>query len=105
MVNSVISIIIPVYRSEKYLRECVESILYQTYTSWELILVDDGSPDKSGMLCDEYTAKDSRIRVIHKGNEGVGAARNAGIEMATGDRLCFIDSDDTVEPNYLEALV
>lgn len=105
MINRLISIIIPVYRSEKYLHECVDSLLIQTYTNWELILVDDGSPDKSGEICDEYAAKESRIRVVHKKNEGVGAARNVGIEIATGDNICFIDSDDTIDANYLETLI
>lgn len=99
-----ISIVIPVYKAENYLRGCIDSVLVQTYMSWELILVDDGSPDNSGKLCDEYAAKDTRIRVIHKGNEGVGAARNAAIEIARGEKLCFIDADDTVEPDYLECL-
>lgn len=100
-----ISIIIPVYNSETYLHSCVDSILAQIYTNWELILVDDGSPDKSGKICDEYANIDSRVHVIHMTNEGVGAARNAGIEIATGDRLGFIDSDDIVEPTYLETFI
>lgn len=100
-----ISIIIPVYKSELYLRSCIDSILAQGYTNWELILVDDGSPDNSGEICDEYANKDSRIHVLHKQNEGVGAARNAGIGLATGDKLGFIDSDDIVEPNYLETFI
>lgn len=99
-----ISIIIPVYKAEMYLSHCLESVIAQTYSNWELILVDDGSPDKCGEICDDYAANDSRIKVLHKRNEGVGMARNAGIEIAKGEKLCFIDADDTVEPNYLEIL-
>lgn len=98
----VISVIVPVYKVEKYLRRCVESILSQTLTNIELILVDDGSPDGSGGICDEYARRDSRTRVIHKENGGVSSARNEGIKNAQGDWLCFVDSDDYVECDYLE---
>ena len=88
------SIIIPVYKTETYLRTCVESVLRQTYTDYEVILVDDGSPDACPMICDELCQKDKRIKVIHQNNSGPGIARNAGIESARGDYLLFLDSDD-----------
>jgi len=89
-----VSIIIPVYNVEKYLQRCIDSALAQTYLNTEIILVDDGSKDSSGKMCDEITKKDSRIKVIHKENGGLSSARNAGIELATGDALFFLDSDD-----------
>lgn len=97
-----ISIIVPVYKTEKYIRECLDSILSQTYKDWELILVDDGSPDKSGRICDEYAEKDQRIQVIHQKNSGVSVARNRGIEEAKGEYVAFIDADDIVSSTYLE---
>ena len=100
-----ISIIVPVYRAEKYLSRCVGSILEQTFTDFELILVDDGSPDKSGKLCDKYAKKDSRIKVIHKENGGVSSARNAGLDIAQGKYITFIDSDDWVSEKYLQLLI
>lgn len=102
--NELISIIIPVYNSEQYLSECIDSVLGQTYTSIELILVDDGSTDTSGALCDHYAKKDARIRVVHNSNAGVSAARNIGLDMAVGEYITFIDSDDIVEENYVFAL-
>lgn len=93
-----LSVIVPVYKAEKYLAQCVESILNQTYTDLELILVDDGSPDRSGALCDAWAAKDSRVRVIHKENGGVCSARNAGLDAARGNYIAFVDSDDWLEP-------
>lgn len=92
--NPKVSVIVPVYRAERFVSKCIDSILNQTYPNWELILVDDGSPDNSGSICDEYAAKDSRIRVFHKDNGGVSSARNLGIEKATGDWLMFVDADD-----------
>ncbi len=89
-----ISFIIPIYNVEKYLPQCVESILSQTYTDFEVILVDDGSPDNSGKLCDAYARKDARVRVIHKPNGGLSDARNAGLDVAHGDYVIFVDSDD-----------
>ena len=97
-----ISIIVPVYKVEKYLHCCVDSILAQTFTDWELLLIDDGSPDRSGEICDEYASKDTRIKVFHKENGGVSSARNLGIDKAEGEWLCFIDSDDTIQPTYLD---
>ncbi|MDT6814838.1 glycosyltransferase, partial [Enterococcus faecium] len=92
-----ISIIVPVYKVEKYLRKCVDSILAQTFTDFEVILVDDGSPDNSGKICDEYAEKDNRVRVIHKENGGLSSARNAGIDVARGKYLGFVDSDDYID--------
>ena len=99
-----ISVIVPVYKVEPYLRRCVDSILAQTYSDFELILVDDGSPDTCGAICDSYAEQDARVRVIHQANGGLSAARNAGIEIARGDYLTFIDSDDLVSDYYLETL-
>lgn len=100
-----ISVIIPVYNVEKYLNRCVTSVLAQTYREFELILVDDGSPDNSGALCDALTSRDSRVRVIHKENGGLSSARNAGLDIATGKYVTFIDSDDVIHPCYLECLL
>ena len=97
-----ITIIVPVYNVEKYLGTCIKSILLQTYRDFELILVNDGSKDKSGKICDEYALKDNRVRVFHKKNGGVSSARNYGIEHAIGQWICFIDSDDTIDSTYLE---
>ena len=99
-----ISIIVPVYKVEKYLNECIDSILAQTFTDFELILVDDGSPDGCPALCDAAAAKDSRIRVIHQQNKGLSGARNAGIEIARGNWLSFIDSDDSIDRTFCEKL-
>lgn len=98
-----ISIIVPVYNSEKCLRSCLNSILAQTFTDWETILVDDGSKDKSGILCDEYAEKDSRIKCIHKPNGGVSSARNLGLDNANGEFITFLDSDDYIGQEYLAA--
>ena len=92
-----ISVIVPVYKTEKYLRKCVDSIINQTYKNLEIILVDDGSPDNSGAICDKYAQKDERVKVIHKENGGVSDARNAGIKAAKGEYLGFVDSDDWIE--------
>ena len=99
-----ISIIVPVYKVEQYLNECIDSILAQTFTDFELILVDDGSPDNCPALCDAAAAKDSRIRVIHQQNKGLSGARNAGIEIARGNWLSFIDSDDSIDRTFCEKL-
>lgn len=104
MKGSLISIIVPVYNVEQLLERCVESICSQTYENIEIILVDDGSTDKSGELCDEYAKKDSRIKVIHKTNGGLSDARNAGLEIAMGDYVSFIDSDDWIEKEFHEKL-
>lgn len=97
-----VTVVIPVYNAEKYLSECVESIRSQTYTNLEIILVDDGAKDNSPKLCDEFQQIDDRIRVIHKENEGAGKSRNRGIEVATGDYILFVDSDDYIKPNLVE---
>lgn len=99
-----ISVIVPVYKVEPYLRKCLDSIVDQTYENLEIILVDDGSPDNCGAICDEYAAWDERIRVIHQKNGGLSAARNAGLRIATGNYLGFVDSDDWVEPKMFEEL-
>lgn len=100
-----LSIIVPVYNVEKYLCKCVDSILNQTFQDFELILVDDGSPDNSGRICDEYAKKDSRIIVIHQKNGGLCSARNSGIKCASGNFIAFVDSDDYVAPNMYETLI
>jgi glycosyltransferase involved in cell wall biosynthesis len=100
-----ISVIIPVYNTASYLDECVGSILRQVYTDFELIIVDDGSTDKSSEICDSWAARDKRIIVIHQPNQGVSAARNHGIDQARGEYICFIDSDDRVDADYLTDLV
>ena len=99
-----ISVIVPVYRAEKYLNACVDSILAQTFSDFELLLVDDGSPDQSGAICDEYAQKDERIRVIHQSNQGQAAARNHALPMTCGKWLCYVDSDDVIHPQMLEHL-
>ena len=99
-----ISVIVPIYKVEQYLPRCIDSILAQTFTDFELILVDDGSPDNCGAICDEYAAKDSRIRVIHKENQGLVAARNAGIDASSGEWIAFVDSDDWIHKDYLKIL-
>lgn len=99
-----ISIIVPVYNTEKYITRCINSILEQTFENWELLLIDDGSRDSSGKICDIFQKKDSRIKVIHKKNEGVSIARNLGITLSKGNYITFIDSDDWVENDYLEIM-
>jgi glycosyltransferase involved in cell wall biosynthesis len=100
-----ISVIIPVYKVEKYLRQCVDSVLAQTHSDLEVILVDDGSPDNCGAICDEYAEKDSRVKVIHKENGGQGSARNRGLDAATGEYIAFVDSDDWVDSDMYESLL
>lgn len=105
MSNPQISIIIPVYKVENCLSICIESILAQSFADWEMILIDDGSPDASGAICDEYVGRDNRIRVFHKTNGGPSSARNLGLENAKGDFIWFVDSDDWVESNAIELLL
>ena len=100
-----VSVIVPVYKVEKYLPECIDSILAQTFTNFELILVDDGSPDNSGKICDDYATRDSRIRVFHKENGGVSSARNLGIDNARGEWIVFVDSDDWVVSDRFSAFL
>lgn len=102
--NELISIIVPVYNVEKYLNQCLDSVCMQTYKNLEIILIDDGSTDKSGEICDEYAAKDNRIIVIHKENIGVSDSRNKGLDIATGNYIGFVDSDDWIEFNMFEIL-
>lgn len=104
MDNPLISIIVPIYNVEKYLPKCVESIAHQTYRNLEIILVDDGSPDRCGEMCDQYAVKDSRIKVIHKQNGGLSDARNTAIDVAKGEYITFVDSDDYILPDYIESL-
>ena len=103
--HPLISVIVPVYNVEKYLPKCVDSILAQTYDNLEIILVEDGTKDNSGAICDEYARKDSRIRVIHKENGGLSSARNAGMDIARGEYFGFVDSDDWIEPEMYETLL
>lgn len=100
-----LSIIVPVYKVEPYLRRCVDSILAQTFRDFEVILVDDGSPYNCGVVCDEYAAKDERVKVIHKANGGISSARNAGLDIAQGDYIGFVDSDDYIAPDMYETLL
>lgn len=100
-----LSVIVPVYKVEPYIHKCVDSILNQTYTNLEVILVDDGSPDNCGKICDEYAEKDSRVKVIHKKNGGLADARNFGIEAATGEIIGFVDSDDYIEPYMYQQMI
>lgn len=100
-----ISIIVPIYNTEKYLSKCLNSIIAQTYTNWEAILIDDGSPDNCGMICDEYALKDNRFKVIHQSNGGVSVARQTGLDNATGDYIIHCDPDDWIEPTMLDEML
>ena len=103
--DALISVIVPVYKVEQYLPKCVESILAQTYTNLEILLVDDGSPDNCGAICEEYARKDPRIKVIHKENGGLSSARNAALDIARGEYIGFVDSDDWIQPEMYETLL
>ena len=105
MNHPLISIIVPVYNVERYLSRCIDSILAQTFTNFELLLIDDGSTDKSGNICDAYALKDNRIRVFHKNNAGPSHARNYGLNVSIGQWIAFIDSDDFVASNYIETFI
>jgi glycosyltransferase involved in cell wall biosynthesis len=100
-----VSIIVPVYNAEKYLQECVESVLGQTLSDIELILVDDGSTDSSPTLCDQYAAQDRRVKVIHKPNGRAASARNAGLRVASGEYVAFVDADDWISPDMYEKML
>lgn len=102
--KALISIIIPVYKVEKYLEKCIQSVINQTYKNIQIILVDDGSPDNCGKICDEYAERDQRIEVIHKSNGGLSDARNKGLEIAKGEYIGFVDSDDYIEADMYEVL-
>ena len=105
MSSPAVSIIVPVYNSEKVLSRCVDSVLCQLYQDFELLLINDGSTDSSGAICDEYAKKDNRVKVIHQANGGPSQARNAGLDRVRGDWICFIDSDDWVEPEYIHGFI
>ncbi len=100
-----VSVIVPVYNVERYIRNCLDSLLNQSFRNWEAILVDDGSPDRSGDICEEYAARDFRFKVVHKENGGLSSARNAGLPLASGDYIFFLDSDDFLHPETLDKLV
>lgn len=104
MEQNLISVIIPIYKVEKYLRKCIDSVMAQAYKNIEIILVDDGSPDGCGLICDEYAQKDSRIKVIHKENGGLSDARNAGLDIASGEYVMFVDSDDYISEKMCDKL-
>lgn len=103
--KGMISVVIPVYNVERYIRQCLESVINQTYRNLQIIIVDDGSTDKSGEICDEYAARDDRVTVIHQENAGAGAAKNTGLDMASGEYLAIIDSDDYIEENMYEIML
>ena len=105
MQNPLVSIIVPIYKVEPYLRRCLDSIVNQTYTNLEIILVDDGSPDCCPQICDEYAARDKRVVVVHKENGGLSDARNAGLDICKGEYISFVDSDDWVDEGYIEKLL
>ncbi len=105
MIEPKVSIVLPIYNVEKYLDRCIDSVVEQTYRNIEILLIDDGSPDKCPEICDRWAQKDSRIRVIHKHNEGLGMARNTGIEQASGEYICFFDSDDYIALDTVEKVV
>lgn len=105
MSNLLISVIVPVYKEEKYLPNCIESVQKQSYFNWELILVDDGSPDNCPRICDEYASRDDRIKVIHKENGGLSSARNTGLDVSNGDYVTFLDSDDFWHKDYLKIML
>lgn len=103
--KGLISVIVPVYNAQEYLKKCLDSVLEQTYSNWELFVIDDGSIDQSLAVCQEYAKKDSRIQVLHQENAGVSAARNLAIDLAQGEFLCFLDADDWILPGLLESLL
>ena len=105
MYNPKISVIVPVYKAEGFLSRCVESILGQSYHNIELLLIDDGSPDNSGIICDDYASIDNRVRVFHKKNGGVSSARNCGLDNASGDLIFFCDSDDWIDEDTFEVCI
>ena len=105
MIDYRVSVIVPIYNVETYLKKCIDSIINQTYRNLEIILINDGSPDNCGTICDEYADKDERIKVIHKNNGGLSDARNVGLEIATGDFITFVDSDDWIELDTYEVMI
>lgn len=105
MGNPKVSVIVPVYKTEPYLRACLDSVLAQTYRNLQIILVNNGSPDNCGAICDEYAEKDVRVQVIHKANGGPSSSRNAGLAAASGEFISFVDSDDVISPSFIESLL
>jgi glycosyltransferase involved in cell wall biosynthesis len=105
LVEPLVSIVVPMYKVEDFISQCVESLLAQTYANFEVILVDDGSPDSSGLMADEFAQEDSRVRVVHKENGGVSSARNAGLDLCRGDYVCFVDGDDRVSEDFLSYMM
>ena len=103
--DALVSVIVPIYKVESYLEKCVHSIMHQTYDNLEIILVDDGSPDSCGLMCDDFATSDKRIRVIHQKNQGLSEARNHGIDICHGSYILFVDGDDYIEPNTIECLL
>ena len=103
--DSLVSIIIPVYNVQDFLEQCLSSIVNQTYTKLEILIINDGSTDNSSLICQHYASQDSRIVFVSKGNEGVSIARNMGLALSTGEFVTFIDADDFIEPNYIETLI
>ena len=103
--KQVVSVVVPVYHAQKYLNECVDSLLRQTYKNIEIILVDDGGNDNCPKMCDDWARKDTRIKVIHKENGGLSSARNTGLDIAEGEYISFIDSDDYVAENFIENII
>ena len=103
--QALISVIVPVYNVAPYLRQCVDSILSQSYTHLEVLLIDDGSTDESGAICDEYAQQDSRVKVIHKPNGGLSSARNVGLSLASGEWISFVDSDDWLDTNIYQKCI
>ena len=99
---ALISVVVPIYNVEAYLEKCINSIINQTFSDLEILLIDDGSTDSSSDICDRYGSMDTRIKVLHKKNGGLSSARNAGIDLSKGDYLCFIDSDDYIDERYIE---
>ncbi|MBO5142223.1 MAG: glycosyltransferase family 2 protein, partial [Clostridia bacterium] len=105
MNDKLVSIIVPIYNVEEYLEDCINSLIAQTYKNIEIILIDDGSKDRSGKICDSYSKIDKRIRVIHKKNEGLSSARNKGLEESKGEYISFIDSDDKIDIDFIALLM
>lgn len=103
--NPLVSVIVPVFNNEIYLKNCVDSLLSQTYENIEVILINDGSADKSGEICDEFSKTDKRVKVIHQQNSGVGVARNQGLDAMSGEFFCFVDSDDGVKSDYIQSMI
>ena len=105
MENPLVSVVVPVYKVESYIERCIESVIHQTYSNLEILLVDDGSPDRCGFICDQFAKRDYRIKVFHKNHGGLSDTRNYALDRLTGDYVAFVDSDDWIEPDMCEVLV